>query len=174
MDVLKKSASLANMNTVKKSLSLLALLGALSLVASCSRSAPSVSMKIIPGIGVGPIKFGMTMDEVKKTLGQPDPVAGKPLQYLSLGLSVIPSSKDGTVGAIMMGDTGGGQLVERFKGVTTNGIGMKSTRQEIVAAFGQPESAKSTEDGLEDLGYDLGRTRFVLRGGRVVHITLRQ
>jgi hypothetical protein len=51
---------------------------------------------------------------------------------------------------------------------------MKSTRQEIVAAYGQPESAKSTEDGLEDLGYDSGRTRFALRGGRVVHITLRR
>jgi hypothetical protein len=63
-------------------------------------------MEIVPGTGVGPIKFGMAMEEVKKTLGQPDPAPGKPLQYSSLGLAVIPSSQDGTVGAIMMGDTG--------------------------------------------------------------------
>jgi hypothetical protein len=166
------------MNTLTKGLSLLTLLVVLSVVASCSRrsapSAPGVSMEIVPETGVGPIKFGMTMDEVKKALGQPDPAPGKPLQYSSLGLAVIPRTKDGKVGAIMMGDSGGGQLVERFKGVTTKGIGMKSTRQEIVAAYGPPESAKVPAGGLEELAYDSGRTQFVLLDGRVVHITLRR
>ncbi len=130
-------------------------------------------MKIDPEIGVGPIKFGMTMDEVKKALGQPDPAPGKPLQYLSLGLAVIPSSKDGTVGAIAIGDPLG-QLAERFKGVTTKGIGMKSMRQEVVAAYGQPESPTPSEKGFETLRYDSGRMEFVLRDGRVVHIRLRR
>ena len=129
------------MNILPKNLYLLILLlVVLSTVASCSRrstpSAPTASMEIVPETGVGPIKFGMTMDEVKSALGQPDPAPGKPLQYSSLGLAVIPRTRDGKVGAIMMGDSGGGQLVERFKGVTTKGIGMKSTRQEIVAAYG--------------------------------------
>jgi hypothetical protein len=131
-------------------------------------------MEVVPETGVGPIKFGMTMDEVKSALGQPDPTPGKAFQYSSLGLAVIPRTRDGKVGAIMMGDSGGGQLVERFKGVTTKGIGMNSTRQEIVAAYGQPESATVPADGLEVLAYDSGRTQFVLRDGRVVHITLRR
>ena len=131
-------------------------------------------MKIVPETGVGPIKFGMTMDEVKKALGQPDPTPGKPLQYFSLGLAVLPKSTDGTVGEIMLGDTGGGQLVERFKGVTPKGIGMKSTRAEVVAAYGQPEGAKSPAAGVEELRYDSGRMQFVLLAGRVVHITLRR
>ena len=131
-------------------------------------------MTIVPEVGVGPIKFGMTMDDVKNALGVPDPAPGKPLQYSSQGLAVLPNNADGTVGAIMMGDTGGGQLVEKFKGATKEGIKMKSTRQEIVTAYGQPESAKDTADGLEELRYDSGRTQYKLKAGRVVHITLRR
>ena len=127
----KKRISIGDMNTPLEHSFLLSLLAALSLVASCSRSStpatPHANMEIVPGTGVGRIKFGMAMDDVKKALGQPDPAPGKPLQYTSLGLAVIPGHNDGTVAAIMMGDTGGGQLVERFKGVTTKGIGMKST-----------------------------------------------
>jgi hypothetical protein len=166
------------MNTPPKSLLLLTLFGLLSILGSCSRSstptAPEVNLEIIPGTGVGPIKLGMTMDEVKKALGQPDARPGRPLQYLSLGLAVLPTSKDETVGAIMMGDPEGGVLVERFKGVTPKGIGMKSTRQEIIAAYGQPENTKSSTGGLEELQYDSGGTQYALRGGRVVHITLRR
>jgi len=168
--------SLAHMSKPHQSASVLTLFVVLSLVTSCSRtSTPApVSLEIVPGTGVGPIKFGMTMDEVKKALGQPDRTPGKPLQYSSLGLAVLPSSKDGTVGAIMLGDTGGGQLVDRFTGATAKGIGMKSKRQQIVAAYGPPESATPTAAALEELRYDSGRTQFTLRDGCVVHILLRR
>ena len=89
-------------------------------------------------------------------------------------MAVLPSSKDGTVGAIMMGDTGGGQLVDRFTGVTAKGIGMKSKREQIIAAYGPPESATPTAGALEELRYDSGRTQFTLRDGSIVHITLRR
>jgi hypothetical protein len=88
------------------------------LAISCSRSggptAAGAAMDIVPGVGVGPIKFGMAMDEVKQALGPPDRTTGKVLEYLSLGLAVIPSKRDGTVGAIMMGDGGGSYLVHRL------------------------------------------------------------
>ncbi|MBI4661533.1 MAG: hypothetical protein HY735_22145 [Verrucomicrobia bacterium] len=35
----------------------------------------------------------------------------------------------------MMGDTGGGKLVEAFKGSTKEGIRMKSSRQQLVSAY---------------------------------------
>ncbi|MEO8427631.1 MAG: hypothetical protein ABI651_11025 [Verrucomicrobiota bacterium] len=128
------------MNTPFKHLTLVCSIVTAPLLVSCSHGGAPVltvtSMEIAPGVGVGPIKFGMTLDEVKRALGEPDRTPGKPLQYLSLDLAVIPNHSDGKVGAIMMGDTGGGQLVERFKGATKEGIKMKSTRQEIVAAYG--------------------------------------
>ena len=131
-------------------------------------------MDVVPGVGVGPIKFGMTMDEVKQALGEPDRASGKALEYLSLGLAVTPSKRDGTVGAIMMGDGNGSYLVDRFKGATKEGIRMKSTRQEIVAAYGEPESAENEPGGQEVLHYDSGRTQYTLKDGRLVHIILLQ
>ncbi len=129
-------------------------------------------MDIVPGVGVGPIKFGMTMDAVKQALGEPDRTTGKVLEYLSLGLAVIPSKQDVTVGAIMMGDGSGSYLMDRFKGVTKEGIRMKSTRQEITVAYGEPESAETEDTGVEVLQYDSGRTRYTLKDGQLVHIAL--
>jgi hypothetical protein len=160
------------MNTLGK---FIALAFSVTLVA-CSRSpapaSPVVSMEIVPGTGVGPVQLGMTMDEVKKSLGNPDSTPGKALQYSARGLAILPSSADGTVGAIMIGDTSGGPLVDKFTGATKEGIKMRSTRDEIVAAYGQPESAKTTPDGLEELRY--GKTQYQLREGRLVHITVRR
>ena len=130
-------------------------------------------MDIVPGVGVGPIKFGMTMDEVKQALGEPDRMHGKALEYLSLGLAVVVSKQDGTVGAIMIGDGNGSYLVDRFKGATKEGICMKSTRQEIIAAYGAPEDTASEVPGFETLNYDSGRTEYSLKDGRLVHIALR-
>jgi hypothetical protein len=166
---------------MKTFLQYVCLVGAIApafLTASCSRSSSptttGTAMIVIPGVGVGPIKFGMTMDEVKKALGEPDRTPGKALQYLSLGLAVLGTSGSASVGAIMMGDTGGGQLVDAFKGATKAGIRMKSTRQEVVAAYGQPETARDVGGGLEELSYDSGRTKYSLKEGRLVHIALRR
>jgi hypothetical protein len=129
-------------------------------------------MDIVPGVGVGPVNFGMTMDEVKQALGEPDRTTGKALEYLSLGMAVIPSKRDGTVGVIMIGDGSGSYLVDRFRGATKEGIRMKSTRQEIVAAYGEPERAETEASGVEVLQYDSGRTRYTLKDGYLAHIAL--
>jgi hypothetical protein len=136
-------------------------------------SSTGAAMQIEPGAGVGPIKFGMSMDDLKKTLGEPSRMTGHAQEYLSLGIAVLPG-RDGSVGAVMMGDPGGGQLVEAFKGATKEGIRMKSTRQEVVAAYGQPETARDVGGGLEELRYDSGRTQYTLKDGRLVHIALRR
>ena len=173
-----RTISLGAMKITFRSLSFLGICVAAFLTTSCSRSpgpaSAGVAMDIVPGVGVGPIKFGMTMDAVKQALGEPDRAPGRALEYLSLGLAVIRSKRDGTVGAIMMGDGNGSYLVDRFKGVTKEGICMKSTRQEITVAYGEPESAESEDTGVEVLQYDSGRTRYTLKDGRLVHIVLLQ
>jgi len=165
------------MAAVLRTLFLASVCVALTCATSCSRSSesvtPAVPMDIAPGVGVGPVRFGMTVDEVKQALGEPDRTRGKALEYLSLGLAVILSKQDGSVGAIMMGDGNGSYLVDRFKGVTKEGIRMKSARQEIIAAYGEPENATSEAPGLETLSYDSGRTEYSLKDGRLVHIAMR-
>ena len=160
-----------------------------SLILVLSGCGPSNEIKIVssdltiePGIGLGPIKFGMPMDDVIPLLGEPDQMTGKVLHYQDLGIAVIPSR--GThVGALMMGDSSGGFLVDRFKGKTKNGIGMKATKEAIVSAFGSPEKDLSpaakmlqreeAKQGYESLSYDSGSLKFVLKDKQLVHITIR-
>lgn len=130
-------------------------------------------MNVEPGVGVGPIKFGMSMEDVKKALGEPGRMTGRAQEYLALGLAVLPG-RDGTVGAVMMGDTGGGTLSEAFKGSTKDGIGMGVNRDKIVAVLGQPERSETAASDTERLHYDSGRTTYTLKSGMLVHIVLKR
>ena len=151
----------------------------------CSKSGvigiESRDLHIEPGVGLGPIKFGMPMDEVPALLGDPDPGAGKVLHYQRLGIAIIPSNGS-HVGAIMMGDSAGSFLVDRFQGETKEGIGMRATREMIVKVFGEPQEANTppakmlrreeARQGLESISYDSDNLKFVLKDGELVHITL--
>lgn len=137
-------------------------------------------MLIEPGVGVGPVKLGMKMEEVRKLFGEPDVRIANTMQYNKLGFAILPK-KPTEVGAIMMGDSGGSFLVDAFKGETQDGIRMGSSRQAIVDVYGEPVRspvdkftvAEEAKQGVESLHYrDLG-LRFVLKDGRLVHITLR-
>lgn len=170
-----------------------------------ARNAPQVdtsTMMIEPGVGLGPIQLGMAAEEVKQILGEPDVQIGTALQYMQLGMAILPRRKDGKVGAIMIGDSEGGSLAEAFKGSTREGIAMGAERDAIVGAFGEPtprqrpdaqmdprmleaflgDSGLRPEDldlkklearsGIERLEYpDTGMT-FLLRDGKLVHITM--
>jgi hypothetical protein len=60
--------------------------------------------------------------------------------------------------------------VKTFKGHTKEGIGMESSRADVVRAFGQPTTAKPWNQGQEQLEYkDLGLT-FTLESGKVMNI----
>ena len=122
-------------------------------------------MDIVPENGVGPIKFGMAVDDVKRILGEPDHLPGRSLSYSRLGLAVVPSGPDGTVVAVFMGGSGG--LADRFTGRTKEGVKLKSTRQEVVTGYGPPEYAVTDADGTEHLKYDSRKLEFTLRDGKV-------
>jgi RNA polymerase sigma factor (sigma-70 family) len=129
------------------------------------------SFLIVPGVSVGKVKAGMTEDDVIAALGQPESKQGEVLIYdKHLGFSVVCSRKK-IVGAIFCGDsmpTYPG--VKMFKGRTKEGIGMESSRDDLVKAFGQPTSAKPWAVRQEQLEYKpLGLT-FTLESGKVFHI----
>jgi hypothetical protein len=86
-----------------------------------------------------------------------------------LGMSVS-GTKSGVI-AIFCGDS---MLrypgVKKFKGRTKEGIGMESSRADIIKAFGQPTTAKPWNSGQEQLEYrNLGLT-FTLESGKVINI----
>ena len=102
----------------------------------------TASMVIEPGVGMGSIKLGMPMDEVIEILGEPEIRTGSALQYLKGGFAILPGGDTETVGAIMIGDSGGGVLVDAFKCRTQTGIGMGATREKIIESLGEPMTAE--------------------------------
>jgi hypothetical protein len=50
----------------------------------------SESIVIEPGVSIGPVRSGMTIQQVVAELGEPDRKEEAALEYWDLGLSVIP------------------------------------------------------------------------------------
>jgi RNA polymerase sigma factor (sigma-70 family) len=131
---------------------------------------PQAPMLIVPGMSVGKITKGMTTNEVEAILGQPERWQGHIMVYdKQLGLSV-----SGTKAGVVVVFCGDSMLrypgVKTFKGRTKEGIGMESSREDVLKAFGQPTAAKPWGPGQEQLTYkDLGLT-FTLESGKVINI----
>jgi len=139
---------------------------------------PEDPVLIVPGASVGKVLKGMTTNEVEAVLGKPDKWQGKIMVYsqklgMSLGMSVA-QSKIGVV-VVFCGDSMPQYPgVKKFKGRTKEGIGMESTRAEIIKAYGQPTSSK-TEEAYgnvlhEQLEYKPLGLMFTLESGKVFNI----
>ena len=130
-------------------------------------------MVIAPGTGVGSIQFGMTAEDAKRVLGPPDPSGGTVLQYSALGIAIMTGIGSGTVDAIFLGDPTKVAWTHAFKGRSKEGIGMGSSLEQIVAAYGQPASTTSSPGGAVTVAYDGGKTEYRVKDGKVILIVLR-
>ena len=116
----------------------------------------------------------MTTQQVLAALGEPKRQTATALDYPALGLAVIPGP-DGVLQAVMCGDVMGisGPYAKAFAGRTKEGIGMKSTQQEVVKAYGEPSQSQKSWGGIEALTYDSLGITFTLEGGKVCHMIVR-
>jgi RNA polymerase sigma factor (sigma-70 family) len=122
------------------------------------------SILITPGVSVGKVKVGMTEDDVIAALGQPERKQGEVLIYdKRFGFSVV-CSRQKIVGAVFCGGP------VDFKGRTKEGIGIDSSRADLVKAFGQPTSAEPWAGGQEQWEYKQFGLTFTLQNGKVFHI----
>ncbi len=169
------------MTNLRISSSAVAILAALLALGGCSeQSEPAAgpagesTMVIEPRVSVGKIHVGMTKQQVIAELGAPERQTANALEYPRLGLAVMPDP-DGVVAVVMCGDVTGirGPFVKAFTGRTKEGIGMTSTCDDIVKAYGEPASDEKMRLGLESMNYpSLGLT-FTLEAGKVHHIIVR-
>jgi RNA polymerase sigma factor (sigma-70 family) len=135
-------------------------------------SVQEVPFLIVPGESVGTVKKGMSATEVESILGKPEKRQGRMMVYdRKLGMSIGQS--DFGVAVVFCGDS---MLrypgVKAFKGRTKEGIGMGSSREEIIKAFGPPTIATPWNVGQEQLEYKAVGLKFVLESQKVINITV--
>lgn len=142
---------------------------------SASKAAASSEQIVIePHVAVGKVHAGMTIPQVIAQLGEPERKTSSAVEYTSLGFAVMPNS-NGTVATVLCGDVTGvnGPLVRVFKGRTKEGVGMLSTRAEVVQAYGEPTADQKFRGNLESMQYPAQGLTFTLEGGKVHHMIVR-
>lgn len=140
----------------------------------CSGDVSDASLVIIPGQGVGELRFGMSQSQVEEILGKPERTMAGTNEYLSKGMAVLPS-KASAVGAIMFGDMNNpdSPLGKACKYRTDKDIGMGSTLDDLVEAYGAPSSVKPMGQA-KMVSYQLLGATFTLQNDKVIHMTFKQ
>ncbi len=160
------------------SVGIVALVGGMATIALSGGSSntgtkaaqPEEPVLIVPGASVGKVRKGMTTNEVEAVLGKPDKWQGRIMVYdQKLGMSVS-QGKTGVM-VVFCGDS---MLkypgVKKFKGRTKEGIGMESSREDVIKALGQPTKAQPWNAGQEQLEYKTQGLTFTLEAGKVMNI----
>lgn len=133
---------------------------AILLATSCSKqkaTKPKPAINIYPNLRVGKVQTGMSRQEVEQAIGKPMKTNDTTSFYVHKGMWV---SFD-TNGVVL-----NVKVVNAFQGVTKEGIGIGSKREEVIAAYGKPDEDKHREDG-EDLRYEALSINFWVQRGKV-------
>lgn len=142
-----------------------------------SSESSVVDMRVTPLVGIGPVEFGMTKEDVIERLGEPDAIQDKGLSllYLSKGFSILVHPQLGvrnfncfTRIAIPPNLQ---HRAKNFEGATQEGIAMGSTEAQIMAAYGKP-STRKVQGRQTNLTYDNLRLYFTLFSDRLVQFIM--
>jgi len=155
---------------------------------SCRKKAEEeeneVSEELIikPMVGIGEVQFGMSKDEIIEHFGQPAKVSvmasGTKLNYVaSKGLGFEVDSELGLQKIQCWSESWPTQLpfaVANCSGITQEGIGIGSTKKEIVAAYGEPDrtSTDTNKGVIHGLEYDKLRIEFALWQDKLISMIL--
>jgi hypothetical protein len=148
-------------------------LSALLVFGGCSKKphlSSSASIMIQPGVSFGAVRSGSTMQDVINSLGEPEERNERQLKYFNLGLVVdIKSNAVHTI-SCLQGSTQDGVVKKSFAGHTQEGIGLGSSKEDIVAAYGEPTAVESDPKApdIEVLRYKPLGLFFMLRDGKVL------
>jgi hypothetical protein len=128
-----------------------------------------------PLVGIDKVRFGMTVEQMKEVLGEPQ-MARPPLQeYQDAGFAIF-ALRD-AVEMIACGHMRNpdAELVRNCKVRTNKGIGMGSSREDIILAYGQPSSTESKQlrigGSAVALRYDSLNSQFMLMNDKVFYMS---
>lgn len=139
-------------------------------------AGPNEALVVELGIGIGPVKFGMSKEEVIENFGEPDEVEGRGqgLNYFaSRGISLFVPPSRGVLAIDCWSDKYPSPFtkISNFAGKTKEGIGMNASRAEIVAAYGEPD--RTTSNGpMTTLHYEKLRVQFVIMHDKLINLKI--
>ena len=145
--------------------------GFLACAGTASRDCSSALLDGVlePGAGFGGLRLGMSRAEVEAAVGPAEQVRGEDAwEYPSCGFALVFGPEQ-RLGALMAG--GHSTLNERFSVETAEGLGIGSSREEVVSELGEP-SRTSSEDQM--LHYDERGVVWTLADDRVAHIMIKR
>lgn len=133
---------------------------------------------LTPNVGIGPVKFGMSLDEVKKLLGEPEKVIpvgdrGANVEYYSRGYGMFVSETLGVVTINALSQPFFAVRVREFAGRTDKGVRIGSTEDDVRRAYGEPSSVDDPQEPgrPKDLYYNDLNGWFSLWKGKVYSMT---
>jgi hypothetical protein len=112
--------------------------------------------EIIPGVGLGPIRFGMSREKIESLLGKPDGYEGNQtsLLYHSRGFVLSVSHRSGLKNIRCISQMLTMARVRDFAGKTKEGIGIGSTLLQVENVFGKPDRDEGVNAFNKRLVYD--------------------
>ena len=127
-----------------------------------------------PLVGIDKVRFGMTVEEMKNILGEPQATRGPIHEYIDVGLAILTIG-DNTVTMITCGDRRGADLplVKNCRCRTKKGIRMGSSKEDIIKAYGEPSLTQPTRDNAVMLSYDQLNSDFMLRDDKVTYMVFK-
>lgn len=160
------------MKTKRDILFLCLLMVSLVIGVSCEKKAkveePPEELVIEPLVGIGPVQFGMTKDQIIDHFGPPDQI----FEGQVTKLHYVPSqglnfAVDAQLGLQEIGCWSEGMLPSRvttFTGKTKEGIRIGASEEDIVAAYGQPERTSTDSRGIiQNFHYDKLSAKFSIK-----------
>ena len=133
--------------------------------------APAKVYTLEPLVGIDKVAFGMTVDQMKEVLGEPQRTRVPWQEYIDDGFAIF--AMNDAVEMIVCGhrrDPNAGR-VKNCKVRTKKGIGMGSSSDDIVQAYGAPDLTERTPDGAIKLKYGSLMSEFMLMNDKVFYMS---
>jgi hypothetical protein len=149
-----------------------------SLLSGCSKQPAhdflksNDSVAVEPGVSIGSVHSGMTMKQVVTELGEPVTNQDRMLTYSN---TWVFFTKDGFVGYVYyLNPSTNGSSTDAFAGRTKEGIGIGSSRADVISAYGEPTATRPEYDHNENevMIYESLRIQFHIRNGKVYLIAV--
>src|SRR5579871_1407151 len=133
------------------------------------------NLVVTPLVGIGPVKFGMSREQVEKALGKADSVEAQgkngyvSMNYGSRGFFLGVSKTLGVVTISCASQATFAVRIRDFAGKTDKGIALGATLADVVRAYGEPDW-KKTDHGSTHVSYNRLQASFTFFGDKLVQM----